>query len=148
MTCAGKSSFRPFQNTWPHSSRPFLHKVIRVQSWPIGGGVRVRVGDPEVAEGWDSEWRSQSDPVTSLSSLGALTPSCLLIGLLTKCWARSTWGLHFWVVLDGKSDLNREFFFCWVEKADCLICRSWEQDGHVNAFWNLSLSRKVTQWAG
>jgi hypothetical protein len=32
----GKSSFRPFQNTWPHSCRPFFHKVTRVQSWPFG----------------------------------------------------------------------------------------------------------------
>jgi hypothetical protein len=42
MTCAGKSSFRPFQNTWPHSCRHFFHKVTRVQSWPFGGGVRLR----------------------------------------------------------------------------------------------------------
>ena len=110
MTYAGKSSFRPFQNTWLHSSRPFFHKVIRVQSWHFGGGVSVRNGDPEVLEGWDSEWRSQSDPVKSLSSLGAVTPSCLLIGLLPKRWSRSTWGLHFWVVLIEKVTWTRIFF--------------------------------------
>ena len=77
-TCAGKSSLRPFQNTWPHSCRPLFHKAIRVQSWPFGGGVRVTIGDPEVLGGWDSEWRSQSDPVNSPSSLGAVTPSCLI----------------------------------------------------------------------